>query len=273
MRDSKAGSEDVLFTAADQVDKFFTLQVKAVGFEEGEMIPLADGNPVPVTINDEKTTSWVFGADDIEGGTVNYCINIPQIACEGNQIESITYSINNGAFQIVQPEDAESIVTDGQLYDTELNTGSIGGEYEDIANAKDVIADGQTVSEESEDKAAEGTSFRPYETLLYKSFTLDYGRQSDENTWINICNERSDSEEIVNLIWNEENSEEKYNNGVQKMLDDTVITCTVNYKDNTSQSADIKVNSCVMTRREAGEPLEEGIDPEGKMTVITFELQ
>lgn len=248
-----AGSEDPLLAAVDQIDKLFTLQVKAAGDGDGQMVQLAEGNPVPVTIKGDKAGSWVLGADDIDGSIVDYCINIPQIICEGDQIESITYSINNGAFQIVQPEDGESIISDGQLYDGQLNTGSIGGDYKDAENA-------------------EGLPSRPFETLFYKSFTLNYDRQSDEYTWINICNERSDSKEIVQLIWNEEGSKEKFNSGIQKMLDHTVITCTVNYKDNTSQSADIKVDSQIMTRREAGEPLDECKDPEEEMPVITFEL-
>ena len=239
-------------TAVDEIDKLFTLQVKAADSEDGKTIPLAEGNPIPVTMKDNKTGSWMFGADDVEGSVVNYCINIPQIVCEGGQIDSITYSINNGAFQIVQPENGESLITDGQLYEGELNTGSIGGDY---------------------NEEREGLPSEPFETLFYQSFTLDYDRQSDEHTWINICNERPDSKEIVQLIWNEEGSEEKYSSGVQKMLDNTVITCTVNYQDGTSQSVDIKVDSHIMTRREAGQPLDEGIDPEEKMTVITFELQ
>lgn len=249
---SETGSEDALLTAVDEIDKLFTLQVKAADSEDGKTIPLAEGNPIPVTMKDNKTGSWMFGADDVEGSVVNYCINIPQIVCEGGQIDSITYSINNGAFQIVQPENGESLITDGQLYEGELNTGSIGGDY---------------------NEEREGLPSEPFETLFYQSFTLDYDRQSDEHTWINICNERPDSKEIVQLIWNEEGSEEKYSSGVQKMLDNTVITCTVNYQDGTSQSVDIKVDSHIMTRREAGQPLDEGIDPEEKMTVITFELQ
>ena len=232
---SETGSEDALLTAVDEIDKLFTLQVKAADSEDGKTIPLAEGNPIPVTMKDNKTGSWMFGADDVEGSVVNYCINIPQIVCEGGQIDSITYSINNGAFQIVQPENGESLITDGQLYEGELNTGSIGGDY---------------------NEEREGLPSEPFETLFYQSFTLDYDRQSDEHTWINICNERPDSKEIVQL-----------------MLDNTVITCTVNYQDGTSQSVDIKVDSHIMTRREAGQPLDEGIDPEEKMTVITFELQ
>lgn len=40
-----------------------------------------------------------------------------------------------------------------------------------------------------------------------------------------------------------------------------------------SRSADILADSRVMTRREAGEPEDEGLNPEEKMAVITFELQ
>ena len=63
---------------------------------------------------------------------------------------------------------------------------------------------------------------------------------------------------------------------MQKMLDQTTITCTVNYTDQTSQSVDIKVGSRLMTRREAGEPLDPGMSPEEleeQTVVITFEQQ
>ena len=87
---SKTGSEDPLLAAVDQIDKLFTLQVKAAGDGDGQMVPLAEGNPVPVTIKGNKAGAWVLGADDTNGGIVDYCINIPQIVCEGDQIESIT---------------------------------------------------------------------------------------------------------------------------------------------------------------------------------------
>lgn len=246
------GSEDTLLSAMNRLDNLFTLQVKAAGSKEANATPLEEAQPVPIALGSDKTNSWVFSSDDIDGDTVNYCINLPGLLCEGEQIDSITYSINNGAFQIVQPEKEESIIADGQPYDGRLNTGSIGGDY---------------------DEGKDGQPSRPFETKFYKSITLNYDRQSDAYTWINICNERPDSKEIIQLLWNEDGNEKACSNGIQKMLDGTVITCTVNYKDNTSQSADIKVGSCVMTRREAGEPLDEGIDPEEKISVITLELQ
>ena len=67
---------------------------------------------------------------------------------------------------------------------------------------------------------------------------------------------------------------ESFNSGLQKLLDNTVITCTVWYTDNTSQSVDIKVGSRIMTYREAGEP-EASVkgDPDEETVYITFELQ
>ncbi len=248
---SGTGTEDILLTALEDIDKIFTLQVKAAGSEEEQAVLLEEGKPLPVVIGDDKAGSWVFNGDE-ESGIVSYCISLPQLTCEGDEIESITYSVNNGAFQIVQPENEQSIIADGQLYDGELNTGSIGGDY---------------------DEERGGEPSRPFETLLYKSFTLNYDKQSDEYTWLNICNECSDSEDIIQALWGEHKTMEECNSGIQKMLDHTVITCTVNYADKTSQSADIKVDSRVMTRKEAGEPEEEGINPEEKITVITFELQ
>lgn len=254
-KDSGAAEEyDMFHAAADQFDKMFTLSVHAEESGGQETKLLTEERPVPVAVHDNKSGSWIFGGDE-ESGTVNYCIQLPQILCKGEKIKSVTYSVNNGAIQIVQPQNEKSIVIDGDLYDKELNTGSIGGDHNEMRN---------------------GEPSRPFETLLYRSYTVDYEKQTDENTWISICNELADSQDVIQLIWKEDGTNADYSKGVQKMLGDTVITCTVNYEDGTSQSADIKVGSCVMTREEAGEALPEEVSPDElkeETTVITFELQ
>ncbi len=250
----RQGGEGALFNAVDEIEKMFILQVKAAEPDGEEMISLTEDQPVPLAMPEDRGTSWVLGSDEGES-VVDYCINVPRMICEGSNIESITYRINRGAFQIVQPENEESIIVDGQLFDGTLNTGSIGGDY---------------------DEGRGGEPSRPFETVCYQTFTLDYNRQSDEYTWINICGQRPDSEEIVQLIWGDGRTNEDYCKGIQKMLDDTVITCTVNYTDQTSKSVDIKVGSCTMTRKESGERLDPAMDPkelEEETTVITFELQ
>ncbi|MBD5474503.1 MAG: hypothetical protein HDR17_00720 [Lachnospiraceae bacterium] len=238
------------------IDKMFTLHVRAAeadGEQNGEgqtgdeqSTQLVAGQPVPL-LSSDRAHSWVLGGNGLDASAVDYCISMP-FTCVGDHIEKVTYSINNGAFQIVQPEN-ETIIIDGQLYEGELNTGMIGGDY----------------NEEND-----GLPSRPFETVLYRSFTLDYNRQSDEYTWINICNNRSVSKDIYDAIWGDGKSLEEMNSGMQQMLDNTVITCTVQYSDNTSQSVDINVNSRIMSCVEAGEePKYEG----ERSVYFTFELQ
>lgn len=242
--------------APSALDKMFTLYVKAAEADgkqsgeermgDGQATQLSVGKSVPL-LSSDKADSWVLGGDDANGNVVDYCISMP-FTCVGDHIEKITYSINNGAFQIVQPENA-SIIIDGQLYEGELSTGSIGGDY---------------------DEENGGLPSKPFETVLYRSFTLDYNRQTDEDTWINICNNRPVSKEVFDTLWGEGKRLEDMNNGIQQMLDNTVITCTVQYSDQTSQTVTIKVGSKVMSCAEAGEePKYEGEES----VYVTFELQ
>lgn len=259
--DMSAGGSDMAEQETDTgapsaLDKMFTLYVKAAEADgkqsgeertgDGQATQLSVGKSVPL-LSSDKANSWVLGGDDVNGNVVDYCISMP-FTCVGDHIEKITYSINNGAFQIVQPENA-SIIIDGQLYEGELNTGSIGGDY---------------------DEENGGLPSKPFETVLYRSFTLDYNRQTDEDTWINICNNRPVNKEVFDALWGEGKSLEDMNNGIQQMLDNTVITCTVQYSDQTSQTVTIKVGSKVMSCSEAGEePKYEGEES----VYFTFELQ
>lgn len=238
VKEDSVGREDSynsVNSVLSELDRMFTLKVQAAELEVGKPVPLiASGN----------SQTYGFGATDYD--VLHYCISVP-LTCEGEGIESVTYSINNGAFQIVQPEnDNEKIIVGGQLYGEEINSGWIGGYYE------------------GDDDYSPS---RIFEKVLYKSFTLDYERQSDEYTWINICNSRPFDEKIYNLIWGgEKTTATDESNGFNRLLDHTVITCTAHYADGTEQSADIQVGSQVMME-------DFGDDGMVEMSVITFELQ
>ena len=238
---------DVAEIPSDMVstsEETFTLAIMGAELEKDKPVQLVSDSSL---ITEKYAGDWMI--EGREGSGVSYCITVP-FTCRGNNIKNVTYSINNGAFQIVQPTE-ESIIVDGQLYDGVLNTGSIGG-YDDES------IDGTPVSVPA------------YETLLYRSFTLDYQKQSDEKTWINICNECPDNGELESMIFGDTTLESK-NQGIQNMLDHTVVTCTVNYTDGTSKSADVLVNSCIMTCAEAGAEIKD--DPNREEIFITFELQ
>ncbi len=257
-------------TILSALDNMFTLRVKAAeglpggqGSQAGEgqqdaqsgeqYVALEAGCQIPL-VTGNKAQNYVLGGDG-ETGQVNYCINIP-FSCEGDNIEKIAYSINKGAFQIVQAQ-GESIIVEGEAYEEDdrinnMNCGSIGGNY-------------------SDDEM--GLPEKPIETKYYKSLTLNYQKQSDDDTWINIVDNVPDSKEAFDLIWGRDDLQ-SFNSGLQKLLENTVITCTVWYTDNTSQSVDIKVGSRIMTYKEAGEP-EASVkgDPDEETVYITFELQ
>lgn len=223
-------------------EETFTLAIMGSELEKDKPVQLVADSSL---ITEKFAGTWML--EEMEDGGVAYCINVP-FTCQGNNIKNVTYSINNGAFQIVQPVE-QSIIVEGQLYDGELNTGMIGG---------------------CDDESIDGVPAPAYETLFYRSFTLDYQKQSDENTWINICNECPDNGELENMIFGYTTLESK-NLGIQKMLNHTMITCTVNYADGSSKSVDVLVNSSIMTCAEAGAEIKN--DPNREEVFITFELQ
>lgn len=221
---------------------------------------LAPGKPVP--LNPQVSNAgqgWVL--DGIEGsseegggeGSVSFCINT-DFFCQGDDIERVGYSINKGAFQVVQPINPdERILVEGTPYEGELKAGIIGGGY---------------------DEAAEEEQPQLYETALYQSFVLDYDRQSAENTWINVCNNLPDDGTILELIWAENGSLEQANEGINRMLEGTVITCTAYYTDGSTASVEIGVSCRMMTYAEAGEPQEEGgIPGDTESNFIVFEMR
>lgn len=180
----------------------------------------------------ESGKSFVIKEDDMgyvlcetEEGGISYCIGT-QFMCEGENVERITYSINKGAFQIVEPPKDSSIL-EGEAYEGFLNTGLIGGE-------------------ESE-SGEEILSVR----RLYKSFTLSYDEQSNDQTWINICN-------VTDLPWetlyNENNTLEDRVNAIEEIMKDVVITCTVQYTDGTCDEGTITIGGGIITPEPIGIP-------------------
>lgn len=211
---------------------------------------LEPGKPVPLTNVGSSGRSSVICGD--EYGNVSYCIST-EFLCQGENIERVSYSINQGAFQIIQPvNNNDRIIMDGQLYNGELNTGNIGGGVDETV---EILPD-------------------LYETKLYQSFTLDYNKQNAADTWINICNECPDGGEILDMVWGDMSTLEEQNEGINQLLDYPIITCTAYYTDGTTASVNIEVSSRVMTYEEAGENYgNEEIPGDTKGMFITFEVK
>lgn len=225
-------TEDVMTT----ISKAFALSVKAA--ESGEKTELTVGTPVAIGV---ETHTWAIGG--YEDGTCEYCINLP-LVCEGDNIESVAYSINKGAFQVIEKE-GESIIAGGKEYEGSINAGQIGGGTDE----------------------ATGESL-PVSVSYYTEFTLDYDRQESEMTWINMCRDGIALSDF-DLIWGEDHTLEEMKKGYQELIDGVVITCTVNFSDGTSETAELEAGTILTTARELGR--ENAVDPDEEDVFFTFE--
>ena len=252
--------------AAEKIENMFTLKVLAKEYEDGEEVVketvLEPKKAVPLFMagNKEKS-SYVLGTGEIgENGEGDvYFTLAANLECEGNDIESVTYSINNALFQVVQPKDS-SILLNGEEAEPVM-TGMIGGdmtEYRDEAgNLKysEIISDNR----------------------YYKSFTVAYDKQSGAHTWINICNDSNAGKRVQDALrlFGEAESAEDCLDAYNELLDGVEIICTANYTDGTSASAKIAVNAAIVPLP----PLQPGEHREGpewqmeKTVEPVFELQ
>ena len=206
---------------AEKISKLFMLTAKAA--ETGERIEMTKGKPVAVTTEDAD--SWVLGGN--EDGTWSYCFNLP-FQCEGENIDSVSYSINRGAFQVVELE-GTSIIASGKETAEPVNSGLIGGsDYEAI----------------------------PTTITYYTEYTLDYDRQESDATWINMVRDDIKFSD-PDLPQRENKSDEDVKKVFDELFGDVIITCTVHFTDGTSETIEIEPGVIVTTATKNGEEYRE----------------
>lgn len=205
----------------ETIPKLFMLTAKAA--ETGKRIEMTKGKPVAVTTEDAD--SWVLGGN--EDGTWSYCFNLP-FQCEGENIDSVSYSINRGAFQVVELE-GTSIIASGKETAEPVNSGLIGGsDYEAI----------------------------PTTITYYTEYTLDYDRQESDATWINMVRDDIKFSD-PDLPQSENKSDEDVKKVFDELFGDVMITCTVHFTDGTSETIEIEPGVIVTTATKNGEEYRE----------------
>lgn len=215
-------------SAAGGGDRAFTLTAYAAELEPEREVPVVIDN----------SQGWVLTGD--EGGDgVSYCIGT-LFRCEGEDIDHITYSINRGAFQIVeQPQ--KSIILDAKDAGEKLNPGILGG-------------------------TDEGERTEPDRVRYVTEYTLAYGAQKNDTTWISVCGSREGAG-LFSAIWPKDGTDRPQPDveaGIYtQLLDGVEITCTVYFADGTSASRVITGAGKVMT------PEETGIDGSGEDAAVS----
>ena len=201
-------------TVLEEINNTFTIKAYAQNLTSS----------TPIHIAENEINGGVLSGYETKG-TVGYCYNLPLI-CEGEAIQTITYSINKGCFQIIEPID-NSYLVDYKEHTTveDINFGSCGG------NSVEVSPDGSVDAKE--------------QILYLDSFTVDYNRQSGEDFFINIGNVIPNMQEAIELIWNSDYSAENTAKALNMLFSGVEITITVTFEDGTQSSKVIGLESTV----------------------------
>ena len=233
-------------------ENMFTMKVMAAQAEVTAQKPvaIAQNNRISHSISGDSDTN-----------TASYRIDMP-LYCEGENIESVTYSINKGYFEICEniTDDFQSVVESGEPLDENSN------EYiNPIYNDNEEIVAQQALKD-------------------YTEYTVSYDDQQKEGVYVTFCNDEIPFPDFGSMIDKRTKTEEEISAAYQKLVDGVVITCTANYKDGTKKGAKINVGAAALTYEEIGMNVDgmtlqiEGketvqLQPTDKVAVFTFELQ
>lgn len=168
-----------------------------------------------------------------------------QVTCYGDNIKEITYSIEGGVFNISYDK-SDNIIIDGEKADHPLNTTW------------------------TEWKGAN-------ESAQYKSFTLDYNKQTAKKTYIAIANSsdnlsKEQFEKIKKLSrYIGERTEAKIKEIYDEFYKNISITCTVTYNDGTTESKKIGVSAKICNVSEVIKDIPK--EKDGDVIIAVYKLQ
>lgn len=164
-----------------------------------------------------------------EGSKVGYWVAAP-ITCSGDNIKSVTYTINKGYFSVAAKKNSKYL---------------IGSESKLRKKQEDKFG----VALDSEDSEANSL----YDQNEYTSFTVSGTEKPEKKFRIAFVGEGNLSKKGYSALFENvgKNLQEDLK-ARQQLIGDTVITCTATYKDGSQKSVDIKVGTEILTGKEAG---------------------
>ena len=238
----KTTGEAIQEKIADQVKNVFSVKVSAAELSKEKAMPLVSEKK---DIQDAGEAS-VMNVNKFANGsawsgngkTVGYSIEAP-IRCEGDNIEKVTYKINKGAFQLVGKK-GESPVLSGKKKKGNLNVPINASADHD-------------------------------QLWYYEEFTIANDKQPGKLYDLNICGQGKDNGNIF-----QQHSLKTLKKGQDDLIGDTIITCTVQFKDGSKQTAKIKVGTEILKDSEVypdEEKFERSDMKDHKSVFITYQLQ
>ena len=218
----------------------------------------------PVYIKEAVSDTFGFRYGDNEG-KAGFIMEMP-LSVKGDKIKSVTYSIKNGFFEVVDKEKGDSTIVDSSAYEGAPSSFVTVEETEE-GKSVTIYAAGEATEEDREARANQ---------KALSSYTVAYDKQISDNTVINICGDSVLTEKEMKALYGSADPQETadmYN----KMFGDTVITCTVTFADGTTQEQKIGIGGAVLTYEQMGQladqPAESPEDTSQEQAFLKLQLK
>ena len=209
------------------------------------------------------TSAFGFAVSEGDDNLDHYSIDFP-VKYEGDNIKSVTYSINKGRFELYRFDDSnesdEKKIADYQESDTKAeNEENI---YYSIPYESDAISS-------SEDAKVDSSYYKT------KKFTVGYDDQKNSQQYIYITGDskhltKQESDEVKKAFYGKFLLERK-KAAFDKLLGDLIITSTINFNDGTTETQNIKIGTKIVDYKEATTD-EIPLEKQGSILAFTFEL-
>ena len=218
----------------------------------------------PVYIKEAVSDTFGFRYGDNEG-KAGFIMEMP-LSVKGDKIKSVTYSIKNGFFEVVDKEKGDSTIIDSSAYEGAPSSFVTVEETEE-GKSVTIYAAGEATEEDREARANQ---------KALSSYTVAYDKQISDNTVINICGDSVLTEKEMKALYGSADPQETadmYN----KMFGDTVITCTVTFADGSTQEQEIGIGGAVLTYEQMGQladqPAESPEDTSQEQAFLKLQLK
>ena len=223
---------------------------------------LTRDNPVYIKEAVSDTSGFRYGDNE---GKAGFIMEMP-LSVKGDKIKSVTYSIKNGFFEVVDKEKGDSTIIDSSAYEGAPSSFVTVEETEE-GKSVTIYAAGEATEEDREARANQ---------KALSSYTVAYDKQISDNTVINICGDSVLTEKEMKALHGSADPQETadmYN----KMFGDTVITCTVTFADGTTQEQKIGIGGAVLTYEQMGQladqPAESPEDTSQEQAFLKLQLK
>lgn len=218
----------------------------------------------PVYIKEAVSDTFGFRYGDNEG-KAGFIMEMP-LSVKGDKIKSVTYSIKNGFFEVVDKEKGDSTIIDSSVYEG-APSSFVTVEETEKGKSMTLYAVGEATEEDREARVNQ---------KVLSSYTVAYDKQISDNMVINICGDSVLTEKEMKALYGSADPQEKadmYN----KMFGDTVITCTVTFADGTTQEQKIGIGGAVLTYEQMGQladqPAESPEDTSQEQAFLKLQLK